>query len=53
MSEVRLKLIFIPLLEYKQRYGCVVSGVGKLSYYPPSIIDGKREFYLRTSLVTV
>ena len=41
------------LLEYKRRYGCVVIGVGKLSYYPSSIINGKRDFYLQTSLFTV
>ena len=28
-------------------------GVGKRSYYPTSIINGKREFYLKTSLVAV
>ena len=44
---------FFPLLEYRRRYGCVVFGFGKLSYYPTSIINGKREFYLKTSLVTV
>ena len=36
--------------EYKRRYGRVVFGVEKLSYYPTSIINGTREFY---SLVTV
>ena len=44
---------FVPVLEYKQRYSCVVFGVGKLSYYPTSIINGRSEFYLRTSMVTV
>ena len=48
-----LKVSFVPLLEYKGIYGCVVFGVGKLSYYPTSIINGKCEFYLKTSLVTV
>ena len=53
LLKVRLKFIFVPLLEYKRRYGCVVFGVGKLSYYPTSIINGKREFYLKTLLVAV
>ena len=47
------KAYFVPLLEYKQTYGCVVFGVGKPSYHPTSIINGKCELYLRTSLVTV
>ena len=44
---------FVPLLEYRQIYSCVVFGVEKLSYYPTSIMNGKRLFYLITSLVTV
>ena len=36
-----LKVSFVPLLEYKQRYGCVVFSVGKLSCYPTDIINGK------------
>ena len=44
---------FVPMLEYRRRYGCVVFGVGKLSHYPTSIINGKREFYSKTSLVNV
>ena len=32
--KVRPKIGFVPLLEYKRRYGCVVFGVEKLSYYP-------------------
>ena len=52
-NEVRLMFSFVPLLEYRQRYGCVVLGVGKLSYYPTSIINGKREFYLKTSMVSL
>ena len=43
--------MFVPLIEYKRRDGFVVFGVGELSYYPTSIINGKREFYLKTSLV--
>ena len=35
------------------RYGCFVFGFEKLSYYPSSIIDSNREFYIKTSLVTV
>ena len=45
--------MFVPLLEYRRRYDCVMFGVGKLSYYPTSIINGKREFYFKTSFVTV
>ena len=45
--------IFVPLLEYKRRYGCVVFGIVKLSYYSTSIINGQREFYFKTLLVTV
>ena len=51
--EVRLRFSFVPLYEYKGKYGCVVFGVGKLSHYPTSIINGKRKFYLEMSLVTV
>ena len=39
------KAYFFPLLEYRRRYSCVVFSVGKLSYYPTSIINGKCEFY--------
>ena len=53
LLKVRLKFSFVPLLEYRRIYGCVVFGVGKLTCYPTSIINGKREFYLKTSLVTV
>ena len=53
LLKVRLKFIFAPLLEHKRTYSCVVLGVGKLSYYPASIINGKREFYIKSSLVTV
>ena len=52
LSKARLKLFF-PFLEYKRRYGFDIFGVGKLSYYPTSIINGKCELYLKTSLVTV
>ena len=34
-------------------HGCVVFAVGKLSYYSTGIIKATREFYLKTSLVTV
>ena len=37
--------IFTPLLEYMRRYGCVVFGIGILSCYPTSIINGKCESY--------
>ena len=53
LLKVRIKFISLPLLEYMRKYGCVVFGVEKLSYYPTSIINGKREFYLITSLVAV
>ena len=53
LLKVRIRFIFVPLLEYKRRYDCVVFSVEKLSCYPSSIINGKREFYLKTSLVTV
>ena len=39
LIKARLKFIFVPLLEYRRRYGCLVFGVGRLSYYPTSIIN--------------
>ena len=45
LLKVRLKFIFVPLFDYKRRYCCIVFGVGKLSYYPTCIINGKHEFY--------
>ena len=52
LLKVRLMFIFVPLLEYRRRYGCVVFGVGNLSYYQTGIISDKREFYLKISWVT-
>ena len=47
------KVNFVPLLKYKCRYGCVVFCVAKRSYGLTRIINGQREFYLKTLLVTV